>query len=125
VDLMLEPITTEAGVVNYSNSHASPLAHGRRATLAIPYALVTSTGSGEDISNVHAPATGRKIRGLRQCVERGQPGHRPGALPGRRADLAYEEQIAKALQELPQAALCEVLRLVAAVRDGYRARNWG
>jgi hypothetical protein len=37
----------------------------------------------------------------------------------------YEDAIVKALHELPQPALCEVLRLVAAVRDGYRARSRG
>jgi hypothetical protein len=38
---------------------------------------------------------------------------------------AYEEQIVKALGRLPQAALREVLRVVTAVSDGYRARSEG
>jgi len=35
---------------------------------------------------------------------------------------AYEKQIASELHALPQAALAEVLRLVAVVREKYRAR---
>ncbi|HXQ23206.1 MAG TPA: hypothetical protein VN812_16130 [Candidatus Acidoferrales bacterium] len=36
---------------------------------------------------------------------------------------AYEKQIASELRALPQAALAEVLRLVAVVREKYRARS--
>ena len=35
---------------------------------------------------------------------------------------AYEKEITNALRTLPQAALAEVLRLVALVREKYRAR---
>lgn len=36
---------------------------------------------------------------------------------------AYEKQIANELRALPQAALAEVLRLITAVRERYRARS--
>ena len=36
---------------------------------------------------------------------------------------AYEKQIANELRALPQAALAEVLRLVAVMRDKYLART--
>ena len=36
---------------------------------------------------------------------------------------AYEKQIASELRALPQAALAEVLRLVAVLREKYRGRS--